>query len=82
MQNVTGTEIDPGRDYAMLGVILNKERIAALAASDKIGDRCLAASLDAAANRGEPSGPDGEDLFLYRDSWLEIRDGIADACPG
>ena len=82
MQNVTGTEIDPGRDYAVLGVILNKERIAALAASDKIGDRCLAASLDAAADRGEPSGPDGEDLFLYRDSWLEIRDGIADACPG
>ena len=80
MQNLLGTEIDPGRDYGVLGVVLDPERIAMLATSEKVGDKCLAAGLDTAAARAEPSGPNGEQLFLYRDSWLEIRDGLAAAC--
>ena len=80
MQNMIGTEIDPGRDYGVLGVILYPAAIAALATSPKIGDRCLAAGLDQAAVQAEPSGPNGEHLFVYRDSWLEIRDGLAAAC--
>ena len=66
MQSMIGTEIDPGRDYAVLGVVLYPDAIAALARSDKIGDRCLAASLAAAQQRGAPEGGDGEMLFLYR----------------
>lgn len=89
MQNMIGTEVDPGRDYGVLGVILHPQQIASLAGSDKIGDRCLAAGieagikagLDAVTGMAEPSGPDGKSLFLYRDSWLKIRDGLAAACP-
>ena len=81
MQNMIGTEVEAGRDYAVLGVILYKDAVAGLATSEKIGDRCLAAGLDAAAAQGEPSGPDDNDLFLYRDSWLKIRDGLASSCP-
>ena len=66
MRSMIGTEIDPGRDYAVLGVVLYPDAIAALARSDKIGDRCLAASLAAAQQRGAPEGGDGEMLFLYR----------------
>lgn len=80
MQNLLGTEIDPGRDYGVLGVVLDPERIAMLAGSEKIGDRCLAAGLETAAARAEPSGPNGDQLFLFRDSWLEIRDGLAAGC--
>ena len=82
MQNLIGTEIDPGRDYGVLGVVLHPDRIAGLAASDGAGDRCLAAGLEAAVRRGEPSGADDEGLFIYRDSWLEIRDGLAAGCAG
>jgi len=80
MQNMIGTEVDPGRDYGVLGVVLYPTAIAALATSPKIGDRCLAAGLGLAAERAEPSGPNDENLFLYRDSWLEIRDSLAAAC--
>lgn len=80
MQNLLGTEIDPGRDYGVLGVVLDPEKVAALATSDRIGSRCLAAGLEEAAARAEPSGPNGEQLFLYRDSWLEIRDRLAAGC--
>ena len=82
MQNLVGTEIDPGRDYGVLGVILHRRAIAELATSRKPGDRCLAATLDAATEQGQPSGPNDESLFLYRDSWLKIRDGMAAACGG
>ena len=77
-----GTEIDPGRDYAVLGVVLYPDAIAALARSDNIGDRCLAAGLAAARQRGAQEGGDGEMLFLYRQSWLELRDGLLVNCPG
>lgn len=80
MQNMIGTEIDPGRDYRVLGVVLYPQEIAALASSQKIGDRCLAAGLDAAAAQAKPSGPAGQSLFLSRDSWLMIRDGLAAGC--
>ena len=80
MHNMIGTEVEPGRDYRVLGVVLHPKAIAELATSQKIGDRCLAAGLEAAAERAEPSGPNGESLFLYRDSWLEIRDGLAASC--
>ena len=82
MQSMIGTEIDPGRDYAVLGVVLYPDAIAALARSDKIGDRCLAAGLAAARQRGAPDDGDGEMLFLYRQSWLELRDGLLANCPG
>ena len=86
MQNMLGTEIDAGidggRDYRVLGVVLERDAIAALATSEKIGDRCLAAGLDKATAAAEPSGPDGEDLFIYRDRWLQIRNGLAEACEG
>ena len=82
MQNLIGTEIDPSRDYGVLGVVLYPDRIAGLAASDRAGDRCLAAGLEEAVRRGEPSGADDEGLFIYRDSWLEIRDGLAAGCAG
>ena len=81
MQNMIGTEVEAGRDYAVLGVILYRDAIAGLATSDKVGDRCLAAGLDAAAAQADPASPDGNDLFLYRDSWLKIRDGLASSCP-
>ncbi|MGC6497880.1 MAG: hypothetical protein ACON4I_08230 [Candidatus Puniceispirillaceae bacterium] len=81
MQSMIGTEIDPGRDYAVLGVVLYPDAIAALARSDKIGDRCFAAGLAAAQQRGAPEGGDGEMLFLYRQSWLEVRDGLLAGCP-
>ena len=45
-----------------------------------VGDRCLAAGLDKAAPAAEPSGPDGPDLLIYRDRWLQIRDGLAAGC--
>ena len=80
MQNMIGTEIEPGRDHGVIGVILDPQAIAELATSEKIGDRCLAAGLDEAAAKAEPSGPDGESLYLSRDSWLEIRDGLAASC--
>ena len=80
MQSLIGAEIDPGRDYAVLGVILYPQRIAELASSEKIGDRCLAAGLGQAAARAEPSGADRQALFLYRDSWIELRDGLAADC--
>ena len=80
MHNMIGSEVEPGRDYAVIGVVLYPQAIAGLATSKKIGDRCLAAGLDEAAGKGEPSGPDGDGLYLSRDSWLEIRDGLAAAC--
>ena len=80
MQNMLGTGIDGGRDYRVLGVVLDREAVAALARSEKVGDRCLAAGLDKAAAAAEPSGPDGQDLFIYRDRWLQIRDGLAAGC--
>ncbi|MEC7438889.1 MAG: hypothetical protein VX702_08665 [Pseudomonadota bacterium] len=80
MQNMIGTEIEPGRDHGVIGVMLDQQAIAELATSEKIGDRCLAAGLDEAAAKAEPSGPDGESLYLSRDSWLEIRDGLAASC--
>ena len=66
--------------YAAVGVVLDREAVAALATSEKVGDRCLAAGLDKAAAAAEPSGPDGRDLFIYRDRWLQIRDGLAAGC--
>ena len=81
MQNMIGNEIDAGRDYGLLGVVLYPDAIAALATSDKAGDRCLAAGLDAARQRAEPAGGDGNELFIYRQSWLEIRDGLTESCP-
>lgn len=81
MQNIIGTSFEAGRDHTVLGVILNKNAVAQLATSGKVGDRCLAASLDKAADRSEPSGVNDETLFLYRDSWLKIRDELADNCP-
>ena len=81
MQSMLGNEIDPGRDYGLLGVVLYPDAIAALATSDKMGDRCLAAGLDTARQRAEPAGRDGDGLFLYRQSWLEIRDRLAESCP-
>ena len=84
MQNMLGTEIDTGidggRDYRVLGVVLDREAVAVLATSEKVGDRCLAAGLDKAAAAAEPSGPDGRDLFIYRDRWLQIRDALAAGC--
>ena len=84
MQNMLGTEIDSGidggRDYRVLGVVLDREAVAALATSEKVGDRCLAAGLDKAAAAAKPSGPDGRNLFIYRDRWLQIRDGLAAGC--
>ena len=80
MQNMIGTEVEPGRDYGVIGVILHRQTIAELTASDKIGDRCLAAALDAVADKAEPSGQDDENLFLYRDSWLNIRDALSASC--
>ena len=84
MQNMLGTEIDSGidggREYRVLGVVLDREAVAALATSEKVGDRCLAAGLDKAAAAAEPSWPDGRDLFIYRDRWLQIRDGLAAGC--
>lgn len=80
MQNMIGTEVEPGRDYGVLGVVLHPKAIADLAASEKVGDRCLAAGLDAATKQAQPSGPNGEQLYLSRDSWLKIRDGLAATC--
>ena len=84
MQNMLGTEIgagiNGGRDWRGLGVVLGREAVTALAVSEKNGDRCLAAGLDRAAAAAEPSGPDGKDLFIYRDRWLQIRDGLAAGC--
>lgn len=62
MPNMIGTEVEAGRDYAVLGVILYKDAAAGLATSEKIGDRCLAAGLTTATAQAEPSGPDGDDL--------------------
>jgi len=81
MQNMIGTEVELGRDYGVLSVILYTDKIANVATSDKIGDRCLAAGLDAAAEVADPSRSDADSLFLYRDSWLGIRDGLAASCP-
>ena len=71
MQNVLGTQIDNGidggRDYRVLGVVLDREAVAALATSKKIGDRCPAVWLGEAAAVVELSGPGGWDLFIYRD---------------
>lgn len=84
MQNVLGTETDTGinggRDYRFLGVALDREAVAALVTSEKVGDKCLAAGLDKAEVAAEPSGPDGRNLFIYRDCWLRIRDGLAAEC--
>ena len=66
--------------YAAVGVVLDREAVAALAMSEKVGDRCLAAGLDKSAAVAEPSRPDGQDLFIYRDRWLQIRDGLAAGC--
>ena len=75
MQNMIRTEIEPSRNHGLIGGIL-----AELATSEKIGDRCLAAGLDEAAANAGPSGPDSESLYLLRDSWLKIRDGLAASC--
>ena len=81
MQNMLGREIDRGRDNGVLGVVLYPDAIAGLVESDKVGDRCLAAGLVAARQRGEADGGDGGGLFVYRQSWLEIRDSLVDNCP-
>ena len=84
MQNMLGTKIDAGidseRHYRVLGVVLDREAVAALATSEKTGDRCLAAGLDKATAAAESSDPIGRNLFIYRDRWLQIRDGLAAAC--
>ena len=80
MQNMIGTEIAPGRDYDVLGVVLNRQAVADLATSDKPGDRCLAAGLAAAADRADPNRSDDDGLFLFRESWLDIRNGLATNC--
>ena len=84
MQNMLGTEIDTGidgeREYRVLGVVLDRDAVAALATSEKVGDRCLAAGLDKAAAAAEPSGPDGRDLLIYRDRWLQNRQSLAAGC--
>ena len=80
MQNMIWTEIEQGRDHWVIGMILDPQAIAELATSEKIGDRCLAAGLDEAAANAGPSGPDSESLYLLRDSWLKIRDGLAASC--
>lgn len=84
MQNMLGTKIDAGinggRTYRVLGVVLDRTAVAALATSEKTGDRCLAAGLDKATAAAEPSGSVGRNLFIYRDRWLQIRDGLAAGC--
>ena len=80
MQNMIGTEIDPGRDYGVLGVTVNRQVMADLETSDKIGDKCLATVVQAAADRADPDRSNASALFFYRESWLEIRDGLAAAC--
>ena len=80
MQNMLGTEIIGGRDYRVLGVVLHREAVAALATSQKVGDRCLAAGLKKAAASAEPLGPNGRDLFICRDHWLHICDGLTAGC--
>ena len=84
MQNMLGTEIesgiDGGRDYRVLGVVLDREAVAALATSEKVGDRGMEPGLDKAAAAAKPSGSDGKGLFIYRDRWLQIRDGLAAGC--
>ena len=64
----------------MLGVVLNRQAVADLATSDKPGDRCLAAGLAAAADRADPNRSDDDGLFLFRESWLDIRNGLATNC--
>ena len=64
----------------VLGVVLDRTAVAALATSEKTGDRCLAAGLDKATAAAEPSGSVGRNLFIYRDRWLQIRDGLAAGC--
>ena len=61
-------------------MVLERQAVAALATSEKVGDRCLAAGLNKAATAAEPSGPYGRDLFIYRDRWLQIRGGLAAGC--
>ena len=80
MQNMLGTEIDGGRDYRVLGVVLDSEAVAALATSEKVGDRGMEPGLDKVAAAAKPSGSDGKGLFIYRDRWLQIRNGLAAGC--
>ena len=84
MQNMLGTKIDAsidgGRYYRVIGVVLDGEAVATLATSEKIGDRCLAAVLEKATAAAEPSESVGRNRFIYRDRWLQIRDGMAAGC--
>ena len=84
MQNMLGTKIDASIDgeryYRFLGVVLDGEAVATLATSEKIGDRCLAAGLEKATAAAEPSDPVGRNLFIYRNQWLRIRNGLAAGC--
>ena len=81
MQSMIGTEIDPGRDYGVLGVTVNRQVMDELQTSDKIGDRCLATAVQAAADRADPDRSTASALFFYRESWLEIRNGLTANCP-
>ena len=56
------------------------EAVATLATSEKMGDRCLAAGLEKATPAAEPWDSVGRNLFIYRDRWLQIRDGLAEGC--